>query len=187
MQLTALIRTHRFAECFQISSPWPWHLSQDVTVDTGFPCDKDAVLRETTKVVLCVIVDRRTEDDTLVTPGIVVLELHHIRTTRIDAKKRRDLACGISTPVLLHHTSLFPGPHSRARPTLLTIRHRPDSCSLPDNSVQQQCLLLKAMSFLYTPRTHTVGWRYRSTHSCVNSVQDGDDYWASRPILLTHR
>ena len=151
---------------FSLKFPWPWHLLQDVTIGTGFMCDKDAVLRETTKETLCIIGDRRTQDNILVVPDVVVLELCHIRTTRIDAKKRRDLAREISTPALLHHTSLFPGPHPRARPTLLTIQHRPGSCSLPDYFVQLQCYSLKAMSFLCTPRTHNVGWRYSTTHMC---------------------
>lgn len=75
-------------------------------MDRGFLCDKDAVLQETTKETLCIIVDRRIQDNILVVPGVVVLELCHIRTTRIDAKKRRDLARGISTPALLRHTRL---------------------------------------------------------------------------------
>ena len=121
---------------FRLLFPCPWRLLQNVTMDTGFLCDKEAGLRETTKEALCLIVDRRMQDDILVVSGEVVLELCHIRTTRIDAKKRRDLARGISTPAPLHHMSLSPGPHPRARPTLLTIRHRPDSCSLPDHFVQ---------------------------------------------------
>jgi hypothetical protein len=101
------------------------------------------VFRETTKETLCIIVDRRIVDNILVVPGIVVLELCHIRATRMDAKQRRDLARGISTPALLHHTSSSPGPHSRARSTLLTIRHRTDSCSIPNHSVQLQCFVIK--------------------------------------------
>ena len=144
--------------------PCPWRLLQNVTMDTGFLCDKEAGLRETTKEALCLIVDRRMQDDILVVSGEVVLELCHIRTTRIDAKKRRDLARGISTPAPLHHMSLSPGPHPRARPTLLTIRHRPDSCSLPDHFVQLQCYMLtlrRLMSYIYgapildVSRSHT--------------------------------
>jgi hypothetical protein len=118
--------------------------------------------------MICIIVDRRIQDNILVVPGVVVLELCHIRNTRIDAKKRRDLARGISTPALLHHTAriLVLGPRclrfdtDRTPATFLIIL---SSCSVID------IYMSKVGVYSCDLVSRTVPWRHAGTLTATDT------------------